>query len=70
MANYDDSDVPFGFGFLLGVLVFCIIASIATHFAKVNISETEFLRFCMVKQIPLEECVIPGKLLDVQAHSK
>lgn len=43
----------FVFGIIFSVMIFCI--------TRPDITDEDFYRFCMVKQIPLEECKTPAK---------
>lgn len=51
-------------GVVIGSLVAIGICITAILVSRSDITDTEFLRFCMKNDIPLERCKISGPILD------
>lgn len=57
----DEYDCIMAFGLALGGLLVAAVFFIVFLTTQPEIKHEELYRFCLIKDIPLEECIIPDK---------
>lgn len=61
-----DKEQVWANGFLVGAIAGILIAMTGSYITRPDISNEDFYRFCMVKNIPLQNCKTPKKPYKVE----